>query len=47
VKLEEIEVEVERVVSEVYQVDFGHVDMGHKKGALQCRDKLATIYHLE
>jgi hypothetical protein len=38
---------VERVVSEVYQVNFGHVDMGHKKGALRCRDKLATIYHLE
>lgn len=47
VKLEEIEVEVERAVSEVHQIKFNHIDMGHKKGANTCREKLAAIYHIE
>jgi len=47
VKLEEIEGEVERVVSNVQQTNFKHLSIGHKKGAVQCRDNLATVYQLE
>eukprot|EP01126_Amoeba_proteus_P034826 TRINITY_DN3488_c0_g1_i14.p1 TRINITY_DN3488_c0_g1~~TRINITY_DN3488_c0_g1_i14.p1 ORF type:complete len:258 (-),score=28.54 TRINITY_DN3488_c0_g1_i14:300-1073(-) len=48
VKLDELELEVEQVVSEVYHVQFGHPTTGFFTGlaAQKCRDKLALIYHL-
>ena len=47
VKIDEIEDEVSRVVSEVHQIKFEPISsMDHKRGAVECRNKLATIYHL-
>eukprot|EP01127_Copromyxa_protea_P005776 TRINITY_DN15635_c0_g1_i1.p1 TRINITY_DN15635_c0_g1~~TRINITY_DN15635_c0_g1_i1.p1 ORF type:complete len:416 (-),score=87.04 TRINITY_DN15635_c0_g1_i1:9-1235(-) len=46
-KLEEVENEVEKIVSEVHQEKFLPIKMDYKRGALECRNKLSNIYQLE
>jgi len=46
VKIDEIEKEVEREVSEIHGFKFNHRNLNHKNGAIECREKLASLYRL-